>query len=170
MLSYWYFLFLPSELFVHVPVHLCGHFQSAPSMARFRVMFSFFASPHFFSGASTPEKTSTASGRRCPRISIAETDEFSSASSAGVNRTAAAPLFSSICAICVVPGMGTIHCFCAISHASAICAGVDCFRLAQLFTRSTSARLWGRLSGENRDSTPRMSPGANRGIRVDPAG
>src|SRR5215213_3126876 len=58
--------------------------------------------------------------------------------------------------------MGTIHGFCAISHASAICASVDCFRLAQLLTRSTNARLWAKLSGENRDSTARMSPGANR--------
>ena len=32
-------------------------------------------------------------------------------------------MFSSMCAICVVPGMGTIQGFCAISQASAICAG-----------------------------------------------
>ena len=80
----------------------------------------------------------------------------------GVNRTASAPMFSSMCAICVVPGIGTIHGFCAISHASAICAGVAFFRSAQRFTSSTSARLCGRFSGENRDSTLRMSPGANR--------
>lgn len=83
-------------------------------------MCSRFAKPRFFGGASTPEKTSTASGRRCPRISIALTAEFSSVSSAGVNRTPAAPLFSSMCAIWVVPGIGTIQGFYAISHASAI--------------------------------------------------
>ena len=65
----------------------------------------------------------------------------------------AAPMFSSMCAICVVPGIGTIHGFCAISQASAICAGVACFRSAHVFSKSTSAKLWGRFSGENRDST-----------------
>jgi hypothetical protein len=39
---------------------------------------------------------------------------------------------------------------------------VACFRTAQVLTKSTSARLCGRFSGENRDSMPRMSPGANR--------
>ena len=67
-----------------------------------------------------------------------------------------------MCAICVVPGMGTIHGFCAISQASAICAGVACFRSAQRFTSATSCRLCGRFSGEKRDSMPRMSPSAKR--------
>lgn len=40
--------------------------------------------------------------------------------------------------------------------------GVARFRSAQAFTRSTNARLCGRLSGENRDSIPRMPPSANR--------
>ena len=66
--------------------------------------------------------------------------------SVAVNCTAAAPMFSTMCAICVVPGMGTIHGFCAISHASAICAGVARLRSAHFFTRSTSARLWGTFS------------------------
>ena len=39
----------------------------------------------------------------------------------------------------VVPGIGTIHGFCAKSQASAICAGVACFRLATWASRSTSA-------------------------------
>ena len=117
---------------------------------------------HFVGGASTPEKTSTWSGRRAPRISIAETDAFSSASSGGVNRTEVAPMFSSMCAICVVPGMGTIQGFRAISHARAIRAGVARFRSAHFFTRLTRTRLWGRFSGEKRDSTQRMSPSANR--------
>jgi hypothetical protein len=51
---------------------------------------------------------------------IALTAEFSSVSSAGVHRTPAAPPFSSMCAICVVPWIGTIQGFCAVSHASAI--------------------------------------------------
>src|SRR5215207_4711882 len=109
--------------------------------------------PYFLGGASAPDMASTSSGRRCPLTSIARTAESSSTSSAGANRTASAPLLSSMCAICVVPGMGTIQGFCAISHASATWAGVACFRLAQLLTRSTSARLWGRFSGEDRDST-----------------
>ena len=40
---------------------------------------------------------------------MAETAAFSSIRSANVNRTSAAPVFSTMCAICVVPGMGTIH-------------------------------------------------------------
>lgn len=60
-----------------------------------------------------------------------ETAAFSSARSLGVNRTLAALMFSSICAICVVPGMGTIHGFYAISHASAVAAGVELFRSAK---------------------------------------
>ena len=67
-----------------------------------------------------------------------------------------------MCAITVVPGMGTTQGFCASSQASETCAGVACFRPAQPFNSSTSVRLCGRFSGENRDSTPRMSPGANR--------
>ena len=56
---------------------------------------------------------------------------FSSSISSGVKRIPSAPMFSSICGIFVVPGMGTIHGFCAINHANAICAGVACLRLAQ---------------------------------------
>src|SRR6185369_16748041 len=37
---------------------------------------------YFFMGASTPENTSTASGRRCPLTSIALTAEFKSETSA----------------------------------------------------------------------------------------
>ncbi len=97
--------------------------------------------PHFFGGASTPDMASTPAGRRAPWISIADTAAFSSESSAGVNRTAAAPVFSIMCAICVVPGMGTIQGFCAINHARAIWAGVARLGSAHFFRRSTSARL-----------------------------
>jgi len=37
-----------------------------------------------------------------------------------VKRTLAAPLFSTMCCITVVPGIGTIQGFCAISQAIAI--------------------------------------------------
>ena len=73
-------------------------------------------------GASTSEKTRRLPRSRAPRIPIAETAALNSASSAGVKQIAAAPTLSTICAICVVPGMGTIQGFCAKSHASAICA------------------------------------------------
>jgi len=52
-----------------------------------------------------------------------------------------------------------------MSQASAIWPGAARFRSAQRFTSSTSARLCGRFSGEKRDSTPRMSPSANRVFR-----
>lgn len=45
-------------------------------------------------------------------------------------RTVAAPLLSGRCAICVVPGIGKIHGFCAINQASVICAGEACDVLA----------------------------------------
>ena len=50
--------------------------------------------------------------------------------SSGVSSTSAAPMFSSRRSSLVVPGIGTIHGFCASSQASAICAGVAFFRSA----------------------------------------
>jgi hypothetical protein len=44
-------------------------------------------------------------------------------------------MFSIVCGICVVPGMGTIDGFCAKSHASAIWAGVAYFRTTQILTK-----------------------------------
>ena len=41
----------------------------------------------------------------------------------------------------VVPGIGTIHGFCASSQAKAICAGVAPFRSAKVFSQSTNARF-----------------------------
>src|SRR5512145_803020 len=110
-------------------------------MLEFVVIESLCDGRQILGGASTPEKTSTESGSRAPRISMDETAAFSSATSDGVNAIDTPPIFSSICAICVVPGMGTIQGFCAISQANAICPGMACFRLAQLFTKSTSAKL-----------------------------
>ncbi len=114
-----------------------------------------------FGGASTSENTCTKSGRRAPRTSIAATARFSSVSSSGVKFTASEPIFSNICAICVVPGIGTIHGFCAISQASEIWAGVACFRSVQCFSKSTSARLWDKFSGVKRVSVLRKSLSAN---------
>src|SRR6266699_6100750 len=50
----------------------------------------------------------------------------------------------------VVPGIGTIHGFCASSHASAICAGVAFFCSAILPRRSTNALFALRFSGVKR--------------------
>ena len=115
-----------------------------------------------FGGASTSENACTSAGSRSPRTRTAEADALSSARSGGVNRTPAAPRFSSRCGIWVVPGMGTIHGCCAVSQASAICAGVASLRSAQRRSNSTSAKLWGRFSGENRVSDLRKSTSPKR--------
>src|SRR3984957_6041178 len=52
--------------------------------------------------------------------------------SSGVSSMAAAPMFSSRRCSFVVPGMGTIHGFCANSHASAMWAGVAFFSFCNL--------------------------------------
>ena len=53
--------------------------------------------------------------------------------------------------------MGTIHGFCASTQASAICAGVACFRDAIAPTASTIAWLALRFSGEKRGTVLRKS-------------
>jgi len=50
--------------------------------------------------------------------------------SSDVSPMSAAPRFSSRRCSLVVPGIGTIHGFCASSHASATCAGVAFFLVA----------------------------------------
>ena len=55
--------------------------------------------------------------------------------------TVAAPMFPSRRFNFVVPGIGTIHGFCASSQASAIWPGVAPFRWAMLSSRATSAWL-----------------------------
>src|SRR6267142_145631 len=67
------------------------------------------------------------------------------------------PLFSSRRDNLVVPGIGTIHGFCASSHASAICAGVAFFCSAILPSRSTNALFALRFSGVKRGTTVRKS-------------
>ena len=51
-----------------------------------------------------------------------------------------------------IPGIGTIHGFCASSQASAICAGVTFFRVANARSMSTNARFALSASGVNRGS------------------
>ena len=75
----------------------------------------------------------------------------------GVSSTAAAPRFSSRRCSFVVPGIGTIHGFCASSQASAICAGVAFFRAAIVPSRSTSAWFALRASGVKRGTMLRKS-------------
>ena len=61
----------------------------------------------------------------------------------------------------MVPGIGTIHGFCASSHASAICAGVAPFRSATRLSSSTKARFAFRASASKRGTVLRKSPLAN---------
>ena len=70
-----------------------------------------------------------------------------------ISSIATAPMFSSRRWSFVVPGMGTIHGFCASSHASAICAGVAFFRSADL-AEQIDQRLVGLacLRGEARNA------------------
>jgi hypothetical protein len=56
-----------------------------------------------------------------------------------------------------VPGIGTIHGFCAKSQASAIWAGVTFFRAAISPSGSTNAWLAFRASGVKRGTTLRKS-------------
>src|SRR5439155_515396 len=77
--------------------------------------------------------------------------------SSDVNLIASEPLFSSRRDNLVVPGIGTIHGFCASSHASAICAGVAFFCSAILPRRSTNALFALRFSGVKRGTTVRKT-------------
>lgn len=117
--------------------------------------------PHdALNGASTPEKACTAGGRRSPFTMMAETAAVSSAASAGVKSRLAAPIFCILCAICVVPGIGTIHGRWSSNQASAICAGAAPFYSAQPLSRVTRARFDAILSPAKRVSYLRMSPSA----------
>ena len=70
--------------------------------------------------------------------------------SSAVSVTDAAPRFSSRRCGLVVPGIGTIHGFCASSHASAICAGVAL--LASAIARSRSTSAWFALRASAREA------------------
>src|SRR6266700_7267792 len=77
--------------------------------------------------------------------------------SSALSAIAVAAMFSSRRASFVVPGIGTIHGFCASSQASAICAGVVFFRVAMVRSASTSARFDFRASGVKRGTMLRKS-------------
>jgi len=74
-----------------------------------------------------------------------------------VSSMAAALMFSSSRCSFVVPGIGTIHGFCASSHARAIWPGVAALRVAIVCTRSMSAWFALRFSGLKRGSVLRKS-------------
>ena len=73
---------------------------------------------------------------------------------------ATAPMFSSRRSSFVVPGIGTIHGFCARSQASAIWADVAFFFEANVAIRSTRARFALRASARS-GKLPRLSSGSN---------
>ena len=79
-------------------------------------------------------------------------------------------MFSSSRCSFVVPGIGTIHGFCASSQASAICAGVAFFAAAIWPSRSTSAWFALRASGVKRGTMLRKSLPSNVRVLVDRAG
>src|SRR5438105_1873146 len=57
----------------------------------------------------------------------------------------------------IVPGIGTIHGFCAVSHASATRAGVVFLRLAHSRTTATHGKLTFSASGSKRGTVDRRS-------------
>ena len=114
-----------------------------------------------------PTLRSKCSGYRAPCTVIFEAAASISRRSSGVSSTAAAPTFSSRRCSFVVPGIGTIHGFCASSHASAIWAGVASFRAAIAPSSSTSAWFAFRFSGEKRGTVLRKSVAVERRGLVD---
>ena len=86
--------------------------------------------------AAVGSRRPSRAGIRCRCLGIARalhrdlptTARSISRRSSAVSSTAAAPMFSSSRCSFVVPGIGTIHGFCASSQASAICAGVAFLR------------------------------------------
>src|SRR6266568_147214 len=74
----------------------------------------------FSFAAQRPTIFCSSSGYRAPCTVIFEAAVSSSRRSSGESSTLAAPMFSSSRCSLVVPGIGTIHAFCASSQASAI--------------------------------------------------
>ena len=77
--------------------------------------------------------------------------------SSAVNWISAAPRFSSRRAMLRVPGIGTIHGFCANSHARAICARVAPLRSATFEISARKASFAWSASGVKRGNVPRRS-------------
>ena len=98
---------------------------------------------------------------------IADALRSISAKSSAVRSIAVAPRFSSSRCSFVVPGMGTIHGFCASSHASATWAAVAFFALA-IYAEQIDQRLIGFARfGQNRGKMLRKSSFTQRGVVVD---
>src|SRR3954465_764262 len=114
-----------------------------------------------FSPGQRPDIASMAAGYRAPCTSIFEAALSISRRSSDVSFISTAPRFSSRRCSFVVPGIGTIHGFCARSHASAICAGVARFLLATLASKSTRAWFALRASGAKRGTLLRKSDRVN---------
>src|SRR5207245_3405355 len=89
--------------------------------------------------AQRPTNFCSSSGYRAPCTVIFEAALSISRRSWDVSSTPTAPTLSSNRSSLVVPGMGTIHGFCASSQARAICAGAAFLRSAGWRTRSTAA-------------------------------
>ena len=117
-----------------------------------------------------PTSCCRCSGYRAPCTVILETALSISRRSSAVSSTAAAPMFSSRRCSFVVPGIGTIHGFCASSQASAIWAGVAFFRAAISPSRSTSAWFALRASGVKRGHDVAEVGAVERRVLVDLAG
>lgn len=107
---------------------------------------------YFFSGrgVSNHEVAIKSAGARglSPRyLSISSHSSLICFTSSSLNWIFAAPRFSSIYAICLLPGIGMISSPCARSHASVICAGVA-FECARPMERSASvsALMRGKLA------------------------
>src|SRR3954465_11277083 len=80
-----------------------------------------------------------------------------------------APRFSSSRWRFVVPGIGTIHGFCASSQTRAICASVAFLRAANVFSHSTNARFAFRFSSVKRHDIAKIRRFERRFV-VDRAG
>jgi hypothetical protein len=103
------------------------------------------------------------SGYLAPCTVIFEAALSISRRSSAVSSTAMAPMFSSRRCSLVVPGMGTIHGFCASNHASAICAGLFlplCDAPFHLVVKWSSCEI-------NDEETPQLpSAGDEHSVRI----
>ena len=106
--------------------------------------------PHLGEPAQRPTWAWRCGGYRSPATSTCARTWSIAPRSPAVSSMSVAPMFSFSRRSLVVPGIGTIQGFCARSQASAICAGVASLRPAISPSRSISAWLASRDSGENR--------------------
>jgi hypothetical protein len=116
--------------------------------------------------AQRPVSCSSFSGYRAPCTVILAAALSMSRRSFGVSSTSAAPMFSSRRCSFVVPGIGTIHGFCASSHASAICAGVAFFAFRFWPADQSAPDSPSSASGVKRGSVLRKSVAVERRLLV----